>query len=152
MDNKHAQNPNSGNGTPRIQHWFHKFAYATSEVMGSPWAFLIAVSTIVVWGLLGPVFHYSDSWQLIINTGTTIITFLMVFLIQNTQNRDAQAFHLKLNELIHAIKGARNKMIDLEDLSDEELKKLKQEFEKISGRREASGKGESSQGEGARKG
>jgi low affinity Fe/Cu permease len=76
----------------------------------------------------------------------------MVFLIQNTQNRDAKAFHLKLNELIHAIKGARNKMIDLEDLSDEELKKLKQEFEKISGRREASGKGQSSQGEGARKG
>jgi low affinity Fe/Cu permease len=137
MNKKFAQNPNPGNGKPGIQHWFHKFACAISDVMGSPWAFLLAVTIIVVWGLLGPIFHYSDSWQLIINTGTTIITFLMVFLIQNTQNRDAKAFHLKLNELIHAIRGARNKMIDLDNMTDEELKELKQEFEKISGQREA---------------
>ena len=104
--------------------------------MGSPWAFLLAVLVIVVWACLGPIFKYSDTWQLVINTGTTIVTFLMVFLIQNTQNRDAKAFHLKLDELIHAIKGARNKMIDLENMSDEEMEAIKKEFEKFSGRRE----------------
>ena len=120
--------------------------------MGSPWAFLIAVAIIVIWALLGPVFHYSDSWQLIINTGTTIITFLMVFLIQNTQNRDAKAFHLKLNELIHAIKGARNKMIDLDNMTDEELNELKQEFEKISRQREAPARSRNSRDEASRNG
>jgi low affinity Fe/Cu permease len=84
----------------------------------------------------GPIFHYSDSWQLIINTGTTIITFLMVFLIQNTQNRDAKTFHLKLDELIHAIKGARNKMIDLENMTDEELDRIRNEFQRLSKHRE----------------
>jgi low affinity Fe/Cu permease len=82
-------------------------------------------------GLTGPTFHFSDTWQLIINTGTTIVTFLMVFLIQNTQNRDAKAVHLKLDEMIRALKGARNELVDLEELSDEDLKRLEQQFQRI---------------------
>jgi low affinity Fe/Cu permease len=93
------------------------------------------VLLIIVWGITGPIFGFSDTWQLVINTGTTIITFLMVFLIQNTQNRDAKTFHLKLDELIHAIKGARNKMIDLENMTDEELEKIRAEFQRLSRRR-----------------
>jgi len=119
-----------------VNHWFHRFACQTADVVGSPWSFFLAISVIVIWGVSGPLFHYSDSWQLVINTGTTIVTFLMVFLIQNTQNRDAKTFHLKLDELIHAIKGARNTMIDLEDMTDEELAEIKEEFQRISGRRE----------------
>src|SRR6267142_323983 len=115
---------------------FRKFAQKTSQAVGTSWAFILAVLIIVVWGATGPVFHYSDSWQLVINTGTTIITFLMVFLIQNTQNRDAKAFHLKLNELIHAIKGARNTMMNLEDMTDDELTELKKQFDRISGSRQ----------------
>ena len=103
----------------------------SSHYLGSRWAFVAAIGVIVVWGVTGPVFHYSDTWQLIINTGTTIVTFLMVFLIQNTQNRDAKAIHLKLNELIHAIDKAKNKMIDVENLSDLELDKLAKTYEKI---------------------
>ena len=99
---------------------FRVFAHRSSVILGSAWAFAGAVLVIVVWLLTGPTFHFSDTWQLIINTATTIITFLMVFLIQNTQNRDAKAVHLKLNELIRAIKDARNELVDLEDLSDEE--------------------------------
>ena len=83
------------------------------------------------WGATGPTFHYSDTWQLIINTGTTIVTFLMVFLIQNTQNRDAKAVHLKLDELLRAIRGARNELVDLEEMSDEDLKKLEREFKSV---------------------
>src|SRR4051812_15614950 len=93
---------------------FRKFAHATAEKMGSSWAFLFSVLIIVAWLCSGPFFHYSDTWQLIINTSTTIVTFLMVFLIQNTQNRDATAIHLKLDELIRAVKGARNDLICLE--------------------------------------
>ena len=100
--------------------------------MGNPWCFFLAIAVIVVWALTGPLFHFSDTWQLIINTGTTIVTFLMVFLIQNTQNRDARAIHLKLDELIRAVHGARNKMMDLERLSDEELMELRQQFDRIS--------------------
>src|SRR3954471_19134380 len=118
-----------------VNHWFHRFACQTADVVGSPWSFFLAISVIVIWGVSGPLFHYSDSWQLIINTSTTIITFLMVFLIQNTQNRDAKTFHLKLDELIHAIKGARNKMIDLENMTDEELEKIRAEFQRLSRRR-----------------
>ncbi len=117
-----------------MQDAFHVLARKCSTVLGSPWAFAIAISIIVVWALTGPAFHYSDTWQLIINTGTTIVTFLMVFLIQNTQNRDAKAFHLKLDELIRALGGARNNLLDLEKLSDEELKKLEQEFQRLSKR------------------
>jgi low affinity Fe/Cu permease len=111
--------------------FFHKFASITSSVVGSPWSFIFALLLIIVWGATGPVFHFSDTWQLVINTGTTIITFLMVFLIQNTQNRDAKAIHLKLDELIRSIKGARNYLLDLEEISDEELDKLQHEFHTI---------------------
>ena len=99
---------------------FRIFARRSSRVLGSAWAFAGAIVIIVVWGLTGPMFYYSDTWQLIINTGTTIVTFLMVFLIQNTQNRDAKAAHLKLDEIIRALEGAENELIDLEKLADED--------------------------------
>lgn len=110
---------------------FHKFATKASELVGSPWAFMVAVLIVVVWASLGPHFQWSDTHQLIINTGTTIITFLMVFLIQNTQNREARTTQLKLDELIKAIKGASNSMIDLDELSDDQLKELEQEYRRI---------------------
>jgi low affinity Fe/Cu permease len=115
----------------RIRDAFGIFARRTSNILGSAWAFVLAIVIILVWALTGPTFHYSDTWQLIINTGTTIVTFLMVFLIQNTQNRDAKAVHLKLDELIRALGPARNKLVDLEKLSDDELKSLETEFEKL---------------------
>lgn len=111
--------------------FFRKFAKTTSEIVGSPWAFLVAVGILVAWAVTGPIFGFSDTWQLIINTGTTIVTFLIVFLIQNTQNRDAKAIHLKLDELIRGVKGARTGLVDLEDLSDDELEQLQNEFKKI---------------------
>ena len=110
---------------------FRIFARRSSRVLGSAWAFGIAILIIVIWGLTGPAFHYSNTWQLIINTGTTIVTFLMVFLIQNTQNRDAKAAHLKLDEIIRALKGARNELIDLEKLADEDLTSLEKQFERV---------------------
>jgi low affinity Fe/Cu permease len=110
---------------------FGKFAARSSYYLGSRWSFVVAIGVIVVWALTGPIFHYSDTWQLVINTGTTIITFLMVFLIQNTQNRDARAIHLKLNELIHAVDKAKNQMIDVENLSDLELEELTKTYEQI---------------------
>jgi low affinity Fe/Cu permease len=115
---------------------FRVFARRSSMILGSAWAFTAAVLVILVWLLTGPMFHFSDTWQLIINTATTVITFLMVFLIQNTQNRDAKAMHLKLDELIRAVKGARNQLVDLEDLSDEELKKLEKQFQRMRKRAE----------------
>ncbi|SRR6266542_2118513 len=111
--------------------FFRKFAHRTSTSVGSPWAFVLASAVIIVWAATGPLFHFSDTWQLVINTSTTIVTFLMVFLIQNTQNRDAVAIHLKLDELIRALKGARNQLVDLEELSDAELEKLRQEFHRL---------------------
>lgn len=110
---------------------FRKFAQITSQVVGSSWSFIFAVLIIMVWAITGPMFHYSDTWQLVINTGTTIITFLMVFLIQNTQNRDAKAIHLKLDELIKGVSGARTSLVNLEQLSDEDLERLQKEFEKL---------------------
>ena len=110
---------------------FRKIAHKTSEIVGTPYSFIIALILIIVWALSGTFFNYSDTWQLVINTGTTILTFLIVFLIQNTQNRDAKTTHLKLDELILHMKSARNELIDLEDMSDEEIKKLQQEFETI---------------------
>jgi low affinity Fe/Cu permease len=110
---------------------FGQFAAAASGWLGSKWAFAGAALVIVMWGLSGPLFHFSDTWQLVINTGTTIVTFLMVFLIQNTQNRDARAINLKLNELIRAIDKARDQMIDIENLSDLELDELQANYEKI---------------------
>jgi len=114
-----------------MQELFRKFAHQMSAAVGSPWAFVLAVFIIALWAVTGPVFHYSDTWQLVINTSTTIITFLMVFLIQNTQNRDAKAIHLKLDELIKGVSGARTKLVDLENLSDKELEDLQKEFERI---------------------
>jgi low affinity Fe/Cu permease len=110
---------------------FRVFARRSSVVLGSAWAFAGAILIIVIWALTGPTFHFSDTWQLIINTGTTIVTFLMVFLIQNTQNRDAKAVHLKLDEIIRALKDARNELVDLEDLSDEDLKRLEEQFKQL---------------------
>jgi low affinity Fe/Cu permease len=118
---------------------FRVFARHSSIVLGSAWAFAGAVLVILVWILTGPTFHFSDTWQLVINTATTIITFLMVFLIQNTQNRDAKAVHLKLDELIRALKHARNELLDLEDFSDEELKKLEEQFKSMRKRAENDG-------------
>lgn len=128
---------------------FHRVATKVSTVAGKPWAFLLALLAIVVWFLSGPIFGFSDTWQLVINTTTTIITFLMVFLIQNTQNRDAKAVHLKLDELIKAIRGARNRLVDLEELTDEQLDELQGEFRKLHdridpGSKVASGKKKSS--------
>ena len=110
---------------------FRLFAKRSSMMLGSAWAFTAAILIILIWGVTGPMFHYSDTWQLIINTGTTIVTFLMVFVIQNTQNRDAKAAHLKLDELIRALKGARNELIDLETLTDEDLTSLEKQFSRV---------------------
>lgn len=114
-----------------LNDWFANFARWASGVTGSAGAFVLAVVTIAVWGVTGPLFHFSDTWQLVINTGTTIVTFLMVFLIQNAQNRDSKALHLKLDELIRAKSGARNSMIDLERLNDEQLARLQEEFDRL---------------------
>jgi low affinity Fe/Cu permease len=126
---------------------FRKFAAAVSQNVGSPWAFVLAIVAIVAWLITGPIYHFSDTWQLVINTGTTIITFLVVFLIQNTQNRDATAIHLKLDELIRAQRSARNVFADLENASPEEIKELQEEFRKLRERRIAkqrdSGRGRS---------
>jgi low affinity Fe/Cu permease len=123
---------------------FHLFATKASAAVGTKWAFLTAMLAILAWILSGPRFHYSDTWQLVINTGTTIVTFLMVFLIQNTQNRDARAIHLKLDEIIHSIKLAHNDMIDIENLSDKELEALSKKYEVI--REEFSSRKQSRQG------
>jgi low affinity Fe/Cu permease len=118
---------------------FRVFARRSSMVLGSAWAFMGAIFIILIWAATGPTFHFSDTWQLIINTGTTIVTFLMVFLIQNTQNRDAKAMHLKLDEIIRALKGARNQLVDLEKLSDEDLDKLEKQFERLRQKAERDG-------------
>jgi low affinity Fe/Cu permease len=122
-----------------VQDAFHIFARNSSIILGSAWAFAIAVVIIIIWGATGPTFQFSNTWQLIINTGTTIVTFLMVFLIQNTQNRDAKAVHLKLDEVIRALKGARNELVDLEALSDDELKKLEEQFQRVRKKAERNG-------------
>jgi low affinity Fe/Cu permease len=110
---------------------FRKFASKASEATGSAWTFLAAAAVVVAWAVSGPSFHFSEVWQLVINTGTTIVTFLMVFLIQNTQNRDSQAIHLKLDELLHAVEGARTGLVDLEHLPDAELKRIRDEFTRL---------------------
>jgi low affinity Fe/Cu permease len=107
---------------------FRKFARKISDVVGAPFAFVLALTVIGVWIVSGPIFHFSDTWQLVINTATTIVTFLMVFLIQNSQNRDARVFHLKLDELIKGVRGARTELVDLEELTDEELETMQKEF------------------------
>jgi low affinity Fe/Cu permease len=115
----------------RSEDWFRRLAQTTAERVGRPQVFLLAVGVVVVWAVTGPIFRFSDTWQLVINTGTTIVTFLMVFLIQNTQNRDAHAVQLKLDELIVANKNARNALLGAEGMSDEELARLEGEFAQL---------------------
>lgn len=107
---------------------FHKLSTFISNAVGSPYAFILAIAVILTWAVSGPAFGFSDTWQLVINTGTTIVTFLMVFLIQNTQNRDSKAIHIKLDELIRTTKNARNNIIDIEDMEDDQLELLHKEF------------------------
>src|SRR4029450_316445 len=122
--------------TPRHGYWFSEalegLAHRVTDWTGGSWAFGVALATIVVWGVTGPIFGFSDTWQLVINTGTTIITFLMVFLIQRSQNKDARAVHLKLNEVIAAMQGASNRLLNLEDLSEAKLKTLHRHYEELS--------------------
>ncbi len=118
-----------------MTHAFHRYAQLCANVVGSSWAFLIASLVIIVWAATGPIFHYSDTWQLVINTGTSVVTFLMVFIIQNSQNRDTLAMQLKLDELLRAIENARTGMVNLESLDEKELMRLQKEFQRI-GRRE----------------
>jgi low affinity Fe/Cu permease len=115
--------------------WFAAFAKQSSNAVGSPATFLAALAVVLVWGCTGPLFGFSDTWQLIINTGTTIVTFLMVFLIQSTQNRDAKAIHFKLDELIHAVQGAHEELIDVEELTDEELDELAEHYHEVRAQR-----------------
>lgn len=110
---------------------FHKFAYKSAEAVGSPMSFIIALLIVIGWAVVGPFYNYSDTWQLVINTGTTIVTFLIVFLIQNTQNRDTKMIQIKIDELIRAVSSARNQLLNLENLSDDELISLQQEFERL---------------------
>ena len=135
-NNRNSNKKNQNDIFCLVQDTFRVIAHRTAALLGTAWAFTIAVTVIIVWALSGHIFHYSDTWQLIINTGTTIVTFLMVFLIQNTQNRDAKAIQLKLDEIIRSIDTARNRMVDLETLSDEELNELQQEFTRLRERAE----------------
>ena len=114
-----------------MQEKFRRIAATVSGAVGTPYAFMLALLVVVVWAISGPLFYYSDTWQLVINTGTTVITFLMVFLIQNSQNRDSKALHLKLNELLRGVHGARTELVDLEEMSDVELEKLHHEFQEL---------------------
>ena len=111
--------------------WFQRMSCLVADRVGTFWAFVIALGVVVAWALTGPMFHFSDTWQLVINTGTTIVTFLMVFLIQATQNRDSRALHLKIDELIRATKSARNVFADLESATDEELRRFQAEFKRL---------------------
>ena len=115
----------------RLAHWFTKFAKLAAWATGHPMAFVTAVAVVVIWAMLGPMFGYSDSWQLVINTSTTIITFLMVFLIQNTQNRDTAAMQIKLDELIRTIEGAHNALLDLEEMEDCDLERIRADYEAL---------------------
>jgi low affinity Fe/Cu permease len=120
-----------------MKDFFHKAAQAAATAVGSAGAFAIAAGAVLVWAVTGPLFGFSDTWQLAINTTTTIVTFLVVFLVQNTQNRDAKVMQLKLDELIRVTKGARNRLVDLEDLSEDEIRKLEYEFRRLHDRAEA---------------
>jgi low affinity Fe/Cu permease len=116
---------------PRKSHWFERVASGVTRFTGSGPGFALALGTIVVWGISGPIFRWSDTWQLVINTGTTIVTFLMVFLIQRTQNKDGMAIQLKLNELVAAMDGASNRLISIEDLSERDLRVLHEHFQRL---------------------
>jgi low affinity Fe/Cu permease len=116
------------NGSEHTPSIFARFARWTSAISGRPKTFIIAVLIILTWAVTGPIFKFSDTWQLVINTGTTIITFLMVFLIQSTQNRDTEALQIKLDELIRAVRGARNEVLDLEEMDEEQLNQIRKEY------------------------
>ncbi|CAN5567515.1 low affinity iron permease family protein [soil metagenome] len=111
--------------------WFTRFAQGTARMAGRAGTFAAALVILIVWALTGPIFHFSDTWQLVVNTGTTIVTFLMVFLIQNTQNRDSEALHIKIDELIRATSLAQNSLLDLENLEEEELDKIRQDYDSL---------------------
>jgi low affinity Fe/Cu permease len=127
-----------GPGTIHMNDFFHKFARWTANVVGSPWTFVAALSMLVLWAVTGPAFGFSDTWQLVINTSTSVVTFLVVFLIQNTQNRDSRAMHLKLDELLAVIKEARTSLVNLENMSDGELEALQKQFDRLAKQEEAS--------------
>ena len=131
--------------TTKRDRWFRRFAESTSVSLGKPVAFLSALALVVLWGVTGPYYHYSETWQMVINTGTTIVTFLMVFLLQNTQARDSTAIHLKLNELLRAVGAARNTLVSLEKLPDEQLQHLHDEFSRIAGEADERGINEGAQ-------
>jgi len=142
MNNEYFSRTPKPDGTPpaadnKFNAVFRRAASCCASAVGSKWAFMLSVAVVVVWAATGPVFHFSDTWQLVINTGTTIVTFLMVFLIQNTQNRDAKAIQLKLDELLRGVKGARTNLVNLEEASDEELEKLQKQFARIRAKEEA---------------
>jgi low affinity Fe/Cu permease len=119
---------------PKSKSWFTRFAKWTARVTGRPFAFVMAVIVILAWAVTGPIFGFSNTWQLVINTATTIVTFLMVFLIQNTQYRDSEAIHIKLDELIRSARGAHTALLNLEELEDEEIDRLRERYEKIAER------------------
>lgn len=131
MTSKENSAPKKEHSPTRLRDRFNDLARYVSNAVGSVWAFLTAVGVVLLWGISGPLFRFSDTWQLVINTGTTIVTFIMVFLIQSTQNRDSKAVHLKLDELIRAIGSARNNLVDLEKLPEEELEALAQQFDAL---------------------
>ena len=133
------------NRQPPKNHAFTKIAKTIADGTGRPLAFILAAGTVIIWGVSGPLFGFSDTWQLVINTGTTIVTFLMVFLIQNAQNRDTHALQIKLDELIRATEGAQNTLLDLEELEDSELCKIQNDYEKMAAkaRKEADSSAES---------
>ena len=118
----------------RSNSWFGRIAKGTARVAGRPTTFAVAVLIVLAWAVTGPVFHYSDTWQLVINTGTTVLTFLMVFLIQNTQNRDAEAVQVKLDELIRCMKGAHNALLDLEELEIDDLDRIRADYTRLAQR------------------
>src|SRR5690348_11732179 len=126
-----AARPETSSKNLSLRERFRLFAQRVACAAGSPGAFVVSCTLLLFWAMSGPLFHFSDTWQLVINTATTIVTFLMVFLIQNTQNRDAKAIHLKLDELIRSVKGARNQLVCLENLSEDELIKLESEFTRL---------------------
>jgi low affinity Fe/Cu permease len=115
----------------KLSQILERFSLAATRATGTSTAFIVAVAVLIVWGITGPLFRFSDTWQLVINTGTTIVTFLMVFLIQRTQNKDARAIHLKLDEIVAALEGASNRLIDVEDLSEEDIDTLHKHYQKL---------------------
>lgn len=131
------QDPATPKETLDFKTAFRRFAHKSAQVMGLPNIFIFALFVVLIWAITGPFFNYSDTWQLVINTGTSVMTFLMVFLIQNTQNRDAQSMQLKLDELVRAMKDARNELIDLENCTDEQLAKFEAEFTNLKLQHEA---------------